>query len=82
MSMEPGIPTPRGMVWRIVLTIVTLSAFLIGSLVYVAFYAASYNTFQKIVVVLVALILAVTIVSIAWVTWAGRRGLMRGPWWS
>lgn len=78
--MEPGIPTPRGMVWRIVLTIVTLSAFLIGSLVYVAFYAATYSTFQKVVVVLVALILAVTIVSIAWVTWAGRRGMIHGPW--
>ncbi len=66
--------------WRIVLTILTVSAFLIGSLVYVAFYTAGFSLFQKLVVVLVALILAVTIVSLVWVTWAGRRGLIRS-WW-
>ncbi len=80
MSMEPGIPTPRGIMWRIVLTIVSLAAFLIGSLIYVAFYAGGFSLFQKIVVVLVALIAAGTIVAVAWVTWAGRRGMMRGPW--
>lgn len=80
MSMEPGIPAVRGMVWRVVLTIVTLAAFLAGSLIYVAFYTGGFSLFQKIVVVLVALIIAGTIVSIAWVTWAGRRGMLRGQW--
>ncbi len=78
MSMEPGIPGPKGLVWRIVLTIITLSAFLVGSLVYVAFYTGGFTLFQKIVVVLVALIIAVTIVAVAWVSWAGRRGMIRG----
>ena len=81
MSMEPGIPTPTGMVWRIVLTIITMAGFLIGSLIYVAFYTSGFSLFQKIVVVLVALILAGTIVSIAWVTWAGRRGMIKS-WWN
>ena len=80
MSMEPGIPAVRGMVWRVVLTIITLAAFLAGSLIYVAFYTGGFSLFQKIVVVLVALIIAGTIVSIAWVTWAGRRGILHGQW--
>ena len=83
MSMEPGFPPEKGMVWRIIVTIITLAAFLAGSLVYVAFYTSSFSLFQKIVVVLVALIISVTIVSIAWVTWAGRRGMIRDagmPW--
>jgi cation transporter-like permease len=79
--MEPGIPSPKGLVARIVLTIITVSAFLVGSLIYVAFYTDGFTLFQKIVAVLVALILAVTIVSIAWVTWAGRRGMIKS-WWN
>ncbi len=80
MSMEPGTPSPTGMVGRIVFTIITLAAFLAGSLVYVAFYTSGFSLFQKIVVVLVAFIISVALVSIAWVTWAGRRGMIRGEW--
>ncbi len=78
MSMEPR--TPGGIVARIIVTIITLAGFLGGSLIYVAFYTGGYSLFQKLVVVLVALIVAVTVVSIAWVTWAGRRGMIRGMW--
>ncbi len=78
--MEPRVPPDKGLVWRIVLTIITLAGFLAGSLIYVAFYTSGFDLFQKIVVVLVALIISVTIVAIAWVTWAGRRGMIRGEW--
>ena len=78
--MEPGFPSPKGMVSRIVLTIITLAGFLVGSLIYVAFYTSGFDLYQKTVVVLVALIIAVTIVALVWVTWAGRRGMIRGEW--
>lgn len=80
MSMEPGTHGPEGMVSRIIVTIITLAGFLVGSLIYVAFYTSGFTFFQKTVVVLVALIIAVTIVAVAWVTWAGRRGMIRGEW--
>ncbi len=67
--------------WRIVFTILAGTAFLVGSLVYVAFYAIGYDLVQKIVVVLVALIVAAAAISIVWVTWAGRRGMMRWMKW-
>lgn len=80
-ELESGIPAPKGMVERIIVTIVTVASFLIGSLVYIAFYTEGYTLFQQIAVFLVALILAVTIVSIVWVAWAGRRGMIR-TWWN
>jgi len=72
--------TASGMILRIVATILVFTAFLVGSLIYVGFYASSYDLFQKIIVVLVAFILAIATVAIMWVSWAGRRGWMRGRW--
>lgn len=66
--------------WRIVGTILAFSAFLIGSLIYVGFYTTGFDLGQKIIVVLVALIIAFAAVAIMWVTFAGRRGWMRGRW--
>jgi hypothetical protein len=73
---------PRALVARIVLSIITLAAFLSGSLIVVAFFT-DYTGFQKFVVVLVAMIIAFAALAILWVTWAGRwagRRGMRG-WW-
>lgn len=72
-------PTPSEMVWEVVLTILIVALFLVGSLTYVGFYAKGYTLLQKVVVVLVALIIAITAISILWVVWAGRWGLMRPP---
>ena len=66
--------------WRIIGTIVAFSAFLVGSLIYVGFYASSFDLTQKIIVVLVALILEFAAIAIMWVSFAGRRGWMRDRW--
>ena len=68
-----------GLMARVVLSIITLAAFLAGSLIFVGFYTSGYDLFQKIVVVLVAMIVAFAALAILWVTWAGRRGIM--GWW-
>ncbi len=72
--------TASGMILRIVATILLFTAFLVGSLIYVGFYDGSYDLFQRIIVVLVAFILATATVAIMWVSWAGRRGWIRGRW--
>ena len=68
---------------RAILSIVTLAAFLAGSLIFVGFYTSGYDLFQKIVVVLVAMIIAIAALAILWIAyagrWAGRRGMM-GHW--
>ncbi len=65
---------------RIIGTIIAFAGFLVGSLIYVGFYAKGYNAFQDFVVVAVALIIALAAIAIMWVTFAGRRGLMMGKW--
>ena len=72
--------TVRGAELRIIGSIIILAAFLVGSLIYIAFPASGFSLFQKFVVFLVAFIIAVAAIAIMWVTWAGRRGWIRG-WW-
>jgi uncharacterized membrane protein YdbT with pleckstrin-like domain len=78
--MEQVDRAARGMVWRIIGTILTLTAFLVGTLIYVGFYTDGYSLFQKIVVFLVGFILAIAVVAIMWVAWAGRRGWIHDRW--
>jgi len=77
--MERRIEMQRGLMLRVILSIITLAGFFIGSLVYVGFYTAGYFWWQRAIVVLVALIIAISALAIMWVTWAGRRGMM--GWW-
>jgi len=70
----------ESILWRIIGTIIAFAAFLVGSLIYVGFYAKGYNAFQDFVVVAVALIIALAAIAIIWVTFAGRRGWMRDRW--
>jgi len=69
-----------GLMWRIIGTIITFSAFLVGSLIYVGFYATGFDLGQKVIGVVVALIIAFAAVAIMWVSFAGRRGWMRDRW--
>ena len=68
-----------GLMLRVILSILILAGFLVGSLIYVGFYTDGFSTLQKIISVLVAMIIALTILAVVWVTWAGRRGMM--GWW-
>ena len=70
----------RGMIMRIIGTIVIFTGFLVGSLVYVGFYTGGYSLGQRIIVVLVALIIAIAAIAIMWVTWASRRGWIPRKW--
>jgi hypothetical protein len=72
--------TGRGLVGRIIGTVITFTAFLVGTLIYVGFYTSGYSLFQKIVVFLVGFILAVAVIAIMWIAWAGRRGWIHGRW--
>ena len=77
--MEKARNMASGLMWRVIFSILIVTAFLVGSILYVAFYTRGYSLFQQLAVVLVALILAFAGLAILWVTWAGRRGMMR--WW-
>ena len=80
--MEKVDRAAHGVVLGIIASIVTLAAFLVGTLIFVGFYTHGYSPFQKLVVFLVGFILAIATISIMWVAWASRRGWIRGRWWS
>ena len=78
--MEKVESVARGVLWRIIGTIIIVTGFLVGSLIYVGFYAAGFDAIQKVIVVLVALILAIASTAIIWVSLGGRRGWFPGKW--
>ena len=78
-QMERVLEMRSGLMLRVILSILILAGFLVGSLIYVGFYTESFSTLQKIISILVAMIIAFAILAIVWVTWAGRRGMM--GWW-
>lgn len=51
---------------------------LVGSLVWVAFYASGYSLFQKVVIVIIAMIVICVAESLLWMVWAGKKGM--GYW--
>ena len=80
MIMERVEEVRRGMLWRIIGTILIFTAFLVGSLVYVGFYTVGFSLGQRIIVVLVALALAFAAIAILLVSWADRRGWIPRRW--
>jgi len=78
--MEKASRIAWGFFWRIAGTIITLAAFLVGSLIYVGFYAPHYSFGQDVIVVLVALIIAITAIALMWLSFAGRRGWIPHNW--
>jgi len=77
--MAKGTVSQGEMVWMSVVAMLIPAVLLIGSLIYVAFYATGYSLFQKIVIVIVALIAVGVAEALLWMVWAGRKGLMRWP---
>ena len=77
--MERANEMAVGLMVRVVLSIIILTGFLVGSLILVGFYEPSFTTLQKVVTIIVTIIIAFAALGIVWVTWAGRRGMMR--WW-
>ena len=67
------------MTGMIVLSVLIPAILLIGSLIYVAFYASGYSLFQKIIIVIIALIVICVAESLVWMIWASKNGFMQFP---
>ena len=74
--MAKGMVLSNEMVMMVVISILIPTVLLIGSLLYVAFFATAFNLLQKIVVLLVALIVSLVAESLLWVICASKKGLM------
>ncbi|HIH45048.1 MAG TPA: hypothetical protein HA257_08260 [Candidatus Methanoperedenaceae archaeon] len=66
--------TPPGLALRVAVSIIVFFGLLIFSIIYVAFFAASFNTLQQIAVILVAILAGTAILGVMWVYWGINMG--------
>jgi hypothetical protein len=74
MNQNENQETPPGLAPRVIVSIIVLFGFIIFSIIYVAFFAASYSLFQKIAVILVAVLVATAILGVMWASWGIKYG--------
>ena len=72
-----GIEKPEGMGWRVSVSIVTFFGAVIAVILWLFFYAGSFNVYQNIAVVVVILLAFVAVMGASWASW----GMKQGRWW-
>ncbi len=74
MNQNESQEMPPGLAPRVAVSIIVLFGLLIFAIVYVAFFAASFSTFQKIAVIFVAFLVAIAILGAMWASWGIKYG--------
>jgi hypothetical protein len=77
MDQDESCETPPGLALRVVVSILIFFGGLIISIIYVAFFAPSFSTFQKIAVILVVILAIIAIMGAMWTSWGMRYGMRR-----
>ena len=63
---------PRGLRWRIVMSILVPITWLCVTLLYVGFWASNFSLFQSIIVILVSTLIMGGVMGAAWTVWGPR----------
>jgi hypothetical protein len=71
-----GPTNPEGMGWRVGVSIVTVFGSLIAGILWLFFYAGSFNAYQNIAVIVVIFLAFVAIMGGTWAPW----GIRQSPW--
>lgn len=69
--------TPPGLALRVAISIVVLFGGLIAAIIFAAFFAPSFSTFQKIAVILVVVLAIIAILGAMWTSWGMSQGAKR-----
>lgn len=69
--------TSKGMGWRIAITILIFFGSIIGIILWLFFYAGSFNVYQNIAIVVVILLSFVAITGATWASWGIKQGARR-----
>jgi membrane protein YdbS with pleckstrin-like domain len=69
---------PEGMGWRVGVSIVTFFGSVIAVILWLFFYAGSYNAYQNIAVVVVIILAFIAVMGATWASW----GMKQSAWWS
>ena len=63
----------EGLALRVSISIIVLFGGLIAAIIYVAFYAPSFTTFQSIAVIAVVLLAMIAVLGIMWTHWGLKQ---------
>ena len=70
--------TPKGIGWRVAISILTFFGSVIGIILLLFFYAQNFNVYQNIALVVVILLGFVAVMGATWASW----GIKQGTRWS
>ncbi|HUI24314.1 MAG TPA: hypothetical protein VLY82_08015 [Nitrososphaerales archaeon] len=68
---------PEGMGWRVGVSIFSFFAAIIAVIVWLFFYAGSYNAYQNLAIVVVIFLSFIAVMGAIWASW----GLKQRNWW-
>jgi len=74
MNENDYLEIPSGLTSRVVVSIIVFFGLLIFAIIYVAFFASSFNLFQQIAIILIALLVAIAILAVMWTSWGIKYG--------
>jgi len=66
----------QGLASRVAISILVLFGGLIAAIIYVAFFAPSFSTFQIIAVIVVVVLAIIAILGMMWVQWGIKQGMV------
>ena len=79
MSERDLTSVSQGMGWRVAATILGFFGSIIGIILWLFFYAASYSVYQNIAIVVVILLTFIAIVGAVWAAWGIKQGRKARP---
>jgi hypothetical protein len=76
MSTDPK--GPEGMGWRVAVSIVAFFGSVIVAILWLFFYAGSFNAYQNVAVVVVIFLAFIAVMGATWASW----GMKQSAWWN
>ena len=69
---------PEGMGWRVGVSIFSFFAAIIAVILWLFFYAGSYNAYQNLAIIVVIFLAFVAVMGAVWASW----GMKQRNWWN
>jgi hypothetical protein len=74
----PRSEIPEGMGWRVSISIITFFGGVVAAILWLFFYAGSYNIYQNLAIIVVIFLIFVGVMAAVWASWGMKQGR---AWW-
>ncbi len=65
---------PPGLASRVAASIIVFFGLMIFAIIYAAFFASSFDLFQRIAIIIIAILVAIAILGAMWASWGINYG--------